>query len=142
MVPNDASRIRVLIVDDRADTSSMYAEYLALAGMDVATAEDGDVGVSKAIEWWPDVVVMDWAMPKVSGDQATRTLKKDPRTKHIVVLILTAFGEHAREAAEAAGADGLCAKPCDPQELVEVIARLAAQRPTATAVRCGEDDAL
>ena len=133
MVPNSRRRIRVLIVDDHADTRDMYAAYLAFAGMDVATAEDGDVGVMKAIEWTPDVVVMDWSMPKVAGDQATRTLKKDPRTQHIAVLILTASGEHAREAAEAASADALCAKPCDPQDLVAAIRRLTGKRPKAAA---------
>ena len=117
----------MLIVDDNADSREMYSECLALAGMHVATAEDGDVGVLKAIEWNPDVVVMDFSMPKVAGDQATRTLKMDPRTKHIAVLILTAHGEQAREAVKAAGADAFCAKPCGPQELVEVIKRLAAQ---------------
>jgi CheY-like chemotaxis protein len=135
MVPNNARRIRVLIVDDNADAADMYAEYLAFAGMEVATAEDGDVGVRKAIEWCPDVVVMDWSMPKVTGDQATRTLKKDPRTKHIAVLILTAYGAQARAAVAAAGADALCAKPCGPHELVEIIKRLAAQPPKATPVR-------
>lgn len=135
MAAGDVHRIRVLIVDDHADTSAMYADYLAFAGMDVATAEDGDVGVLKAIEWKPDVVVMDLSMPKVTGDQAARTLKGDPRTKHIAILILTAYGEHARVAVEAVGADALCAKPCNPQELVDIIKRLAAQRPKAKPVR-------
>jgi CheY-like chemotaxis protein len=135
MIPNKPPRIRVLIVDDNADSRDMYAAYLAFAGMDVATAEDGHLGVLKAIEWSPDVVVMDWAMPIVDGSQATRTLKKDPRTNHIVVVILTAYGDDAREAAEAAGADALCAKPCDLQELVDVIKRLTVQRWEAAAVR-------
>jgi CheY-like chemotaxis protein len=71
---------------------------------------------------------MDWSMPKVAGDQATRTLKTDPRTKHIAVLILTASGEHVRDAVAAAGADALCAKPCGPQELVKIIERLTNDR--------------
>jgi len=135
MIPSNAPRTRVLIVDDNADTRDMYAEYLAFFGMDVATAEDGHAGVLKAIEWSPDVVIMDWAMPRVDGSQATRALKKDPRTKHIVVVILTAYGDEAREAAEAAGADALCAKPCGLQELVEVIKRRTVPRRPAAAVR-------
>jgi two-component system, cell cycle response regulator DivK len=135
MIPNKAPPIRVLIVDDNADTRDMYAAYLAFAGMDVATAEDGHAGVLKAIEWSPDVVVMDWAMPIVDGSQATLTLKKDPRTSHIVVVILTAYGDQARAAAEAAGADALCAKPCGMQELVEVIKRRTVQRRESRAVR-------
>jgi two-component system, cell cycle response regulator DivK len=119
-------RVRVLVVHDQLDTLAIYTESLAAAGMDVANATDGGTGVRKAIEWRPDVVVMDLAMP--AGARATRILKMDPRTRPVAVAVFTAFGISARAKAEAAGADAVCTKPCHPGELVALVKHLAASR--------------
>jgi CheY-like chemotaxis protein len=119
-------RIRVLLVDDHDDTRDMYAEYLRSVGMDVNSAAAGDEGVQRALEWQPDVIVMDWSMPGLTGDEAARILKVDPRTRHIPVAILTAFGVARRAELEAAGAVEVCAKPCNPADLATVVRRLAA----------------
>jgi CheY-like chemotaxis protein len=104
----------------------MYADFLRVSGVDVRTAADGQGGVETAIAWPPDVIVMDWSMPRVTGDEATRLLKADARTRHVPIAILTAFGDLAKSRAEAAGANAVCAKPCDPSQLLALVNRLAA----------------
>src|SRR6186997_2911500 len=58
---------RVLIVDDNPDTRSMYALYFNVRGYDVASADDGPTGVEMAQALKPDVIVMDLAMPGMTG---------------------------------------------------------------------------
>jgi len=129
-----ASRIRVLLIDDHDDTREMYARYFASVGMDVQTAADGAAGVQQALLWHPHVIVMDWAMPVMTGDAATRALKQNPQTRSIPIAIVTAFGVGRRQELEALGADAVCAKPCNPAELVDVVRRLAAKSlPAGTA---------
>src|SRR5690349_16885708 len=119
-----ASRLRVLLIDDHDDTRDMYTRYLSTIGMEAAAAADAVTGVARAIAWQPQVIVMDWSMPRLTGDDATRILKADPRTRHIPVVILTAFGVDRGEDLEKTGAAEVCAKPCTPDKLAEIIRRL------------------
>jgi two-component system, OmpR family, phosphate regulon response regulator PhoB len=119
-------RLRVLLIDDHADTRDMYDAYLGGAGMDVRAAADGETGLNLALEWRPDVVVCDWAMPGMTGEEVSRRMKSDPRTQGIPVVILTAFGLHQRPELKAAGAAEVCAKPCAPRDLADLVKQVAA----------------
>lgn len=122
----DAARPRplVLVVDDFADNREMFAEYLTISGFDVAQAENGREALDHAFSSVPDVIVMDLSLPEISGWEATRRLKADPRTCHVRVIALTghALADHAREAQEA-GCDAFLTKPCLPDALVAEIRR-------------------
>ena len=109
----------ILVVDDFDDNRAMYAEYLALNGFCVAEASDGEQAVAQATELLPVLVVMDLSLPGIDGWEATRRLKSDARTKHIVILALTGHAEpsHAQRARDA-GCDDFVAKPCLPDELL------------------------
>jgi two-component system, cell cycle response regulator DivK len=78
----------------------------------------------------PDIILMDLALPKMDGWQATRRLKDDERTKHIPVVALTghALGAHAEEAKQA-GCDSFVTKPCLPDALVAEIQRMLGPQP-------------
>jgi CheY-like chemotaxis protein len=117
----------VLIVDDFEDNRIMYAEFLRLSGYEVVEASNGLEAIQKATTVVPDVVVMDLSLPVLDGWEATRRLKGDSRTRHIPVLILTghALDGHAQGAREA-GCDGLLAKPCLPETLLETVRQLLA----------------
>jgi CheY-like chemotaxis protein len=132
-----AARIRVLLIDDHDDTREMYAGYLASVGMDVRAAADGEAGVKVALEWRPDIVVTDWSMPGMTGDEATRQLKSDARTRQIPVVILTAFGLQQRAELEATGASAVCGKPCTPPDLQKLILGTLAPSSTKRARRRG-----
>ena len=119
----------VLVVEDYQDAREMYAAYLQYSGFDVAEAANGVEAVEKTTELLPDIVLMDLALPRMDGWEATRRLKSDPRTRHIPVVALTghALAGHA-EGAREAGCDAFVTKPCLPDALVAEIRRLLDQR--------------
>ena len=112
----------VLLVEDFDDAREMYADYLEFSGLRVASAADAVRGLQLADELQPSIVLMDAALPGLSGWDAIAELKANPRTRHIPVLMLTGhvLGD-ARKRALAAGADGFIAKPCLPDELTRHI---------------------
>ena len=119
------ARELVLVVEDYQDAREMYAAYLQYSGFDVAEAANGVEAVEKATELVPDIVLMDLALPRMDGWEATRRLKADPRTRHIPVVALTghALAGHA-DGARQAGCDAFVTKPCLPDALVAEIRRL------------------
>jgi CheY-like chemotaxis protein len=126
-VPEPESAPLVLVVDDFKDNREMFAEYLALSGFRVAEAENGREALDQAFALVPDVVLMDLSLPELDGWEATRRLKRDPRTRHIPVVALTGhvLADHSREAREA-GCDVFLTKPCLPEVLVEEVRRVLA----------------
>ena len=108
--------ISVLVVDDDRDARVMYRMYLRHVGCKVRTAGAGQVAITKANNWTPDVIVMDLSMPRLDGWTASRLLKSEPATAHIPIIALSA-ASHAREDARACGCDGFLAKPCQPDLL-------------------------
>jgi two-component system cell cycle response regulator DivK len=110
----------VLVVDDSLDVRQMYSEYLSYRGFSVLTAADGPRGIELALAARPDVIVMDLAMPNMTGTTATQRLKNHPRTRNIPVVILTGHPFNAIEQrALEAGAAKLLTKPCLPEDLEE-----------------------
>jgi two-component system, cell cycle response regulator DivK len=121
----DREQPLVLVVEDYQDAREMYAAYLQFSGFTVAEAGNGIEAVDKAHELMPDIVLMDLALPRMDGWEATRRLKGDPRTRHIPIVALTGhalagYAEGAREA----GCDAFVTKPCLPDALVAEIKRL------------------
>ena len=115
----------VLIVDDVQDNRTVYVLFLKFSGLRVEEAGDGVEALRKAETLQPDVIVMDLSLPVMDGWEATRRLKRDPRTKRIPVVVLTghALPEHAK-AARDAGCDLVITKPCLPDELLDAIRRI------------------
>ena len=109
------TRMRVLLVDDVIDTRDMYALYFKYIGLKVATAGDGQSALAAARVERPDIIVLDLAMPGVTGWDVIRELKGHPQTRTIPILVLS--GQRERESALKAGADSYCEKPCRPDKL-------------------------
>jgi two-component system cell cycle response regulator DivK len=125
MSKQDSENALVLVVEDYQDAREMYAAYLQFSGYRVAEATNGIEAIEKAIQLLPDIILMDLALPKVDGWEATKRLKSDPRTKDIPIVALTGhalagFAEGAREA----GCDAFVTKPCLPDALVAEIRRM------------------
>ena len=126
------SRPLILLIEDFDDARDMYAEYLEFSGLRVAGAADAVRGLEMARELRPSVILMDAALPGLSGWDAISQLKSDPATRHIPVLMLTGhvLGD-AKQRALAAGADGFIAKPCLPDELARhILATLEKSSPS------------
>jgi len=119
----------VLVVEDYEDAREMYAAYLQFSGYRVAEATNGLEAIEKTLELLPDIILMDLALPKMDGWEATRRLKTDERTKHIPIVALTghALAGYA-EGARQAGCDAFVTKPCLPDALVAEIQRMLANR--------------
>ncbi len=120
----------MLVVEDYQDAREMYAAYLTFSGYRVAEATNGFEAIEKTIELMPDIILMDLALPRMDGWEATRRLKLDERTKDIPIVALTghALAGHA-EGARQAGCDAFVTKPCLPDALVAEIERMLAGRP-------------
>ena len=120
----------VLVVEDYQDAREMYSAYLQFSGYRVAEATNGLEAIEKTLELMPDIILMDLALPKIDGWEATKRLKSDERTKHIPIVALTGhalagFAEGAREA----GCDAFVTKPCLPDALVAEIRRMLERTP-------------
>jgi two-component system, cell cycle response regulator DivK len=122
----------VLLIEDFDDAREMYAEYLEFSGLRVAGASDALAGLKMAEALQPAVILMDAALPGLSGWDAIKRLKSNPATEQIPVLMLTGhvLGD-AKERALAVGANGFIAKPCLPDELTRrIIATIRGEFPS------------
>jgi two-component system, cell cycle response regulator DivK len=119
----------VLVIEDYQDAREMYAAYLSFSGFRVAEASNGEEGIQRALELMPDIILMDLALPRMDGWEATRRLKGDERTRRIPIVALTghALAGHA-EGARQAGCDSFVTKPCLPDALVAEIQRMLTER--------------
>jgi CheY-like chemotaxis protein len=108
----------VLIVDDNDDNLVLISLTVQSFGYRVVTARDGEEAISVALISRPQLILMDIAMPKMDGLDATRKLRQDPAFQSIPVVALTAFGTDGfRRAAAEAGFDGYLTKPVDFERL-------------------------
>lgn len=114
----------VLVVDDDADIRELIAWKLGQAGYSTMVAADGEAGLLAATAGdddgrRPDLILVDWMMPKMSGIEVCQTLRDNPVTARIPVILLTANSQEADvEVGFAAGADDYIAKPFSPREML------------------------
>lgn len=114
----------ILIVDDLKDVRDLYGHFLRQRGFRVAWANDGHEAFDSALRLQPDLIIMDLSMPRMRGGEATRRLKAEEKTKHIPVVVLTAYAsDDMAQTALAAGFDGFLTKPCWPDALLAEINR-------------------
>jgi diguanylate cyclase (GGDEF)-like protein len=109
----------ILIADDDEDIVRFVEVNLRLEGFRVATAADGRQALERAEEMRPDLILLDIMMPEIDGFEVCRRIRKDARTRHIPVVMLTAKSLSADKVVGlTAGADDYIIKPFDPVELV------------------------
>jgi DNA-binding response OmpR family regulator len=116
----------VLVVDDDTDIRELITWKLGQAGYGTMAESNGAAGLAAASgtsssAWGvrPDLVLLDWAMPEMSGIDVCRALRADPATAAIPVILLTAKAQEAQvELGFAAGADDYIVKPFSPRELL------------------------
>jgi two-component system cell cycle response regulator len=110
---------RILIVDDVAPNARLLEAKLSAEYYQVATASDGFEAIRRAIDWQPDLVLLDVMMPGMDGYEACRRLKADPATLHIPVVMVTALGEPIeRLRGLQCGADDFLTKPVEYDTLL------------------------
>jgi len=112
----------ILYIEDNEYNRKIVRQLLSRTSYQLLEAVDGEAGVAIAQEKLPQLILLDVQLPKMSGHEATRILKKDPRTAHIPIIVITSFALSGdRELAAAAGANGYLAKPYSPRELLALV---------------------
>ena len=112
----------ILNVEDNEFNRKIVRQLLAKTSYRLREANDGEAGMALARESPPDLILMDIQLPKISGLEATRQLKNDPRTAAVPIIVITSFalsGDEQR--AKDAGATAYLAKPYSPRELLAKI---------------------
>ena len=118
-----ASKASVLIVEDEPDISEVIRYNLSRAGYRVRNTLDGEEGLIMIKEEKPDVLILDWMLPSVSGLEICRALRRQKDTRDIGIIMLTARGEELdRVQGLESGADDYISKPFSPAELVARVA--------------------
>jgi class 3 adenylate cyclase len=108
----------VLVVDDDEANRTLLRDPLETHGYEIVEAENGERALQKVEQRPPDAILLDVMMPQMDGFEVCRRLKKDPRTAHIPILIVTALSERMeRMMGIAAGDSDFLTKPVDLQEL-------------------------
>ena len=133
---------RVLVVEDEAAIAELIAINLRHQGMLPVLAADGEVAQRHIDEALPDVILLDWMLPGLSGIELARRWRKDPRTKAVPILMLTARGDEPDKIAGLdAGADDYITKPFSTQELlarIRAVLRRRAPEQASDVVTIGE----
>jgi CheY-like chemotaxis protein len=114
------SRDRVLIADDNEANVELLEAYLSDMNVETAVAVDGQDTLDKAASFDPHLILLDVMMPKLSGFEVCEKLKSDPKTRQIMILMVTALNEHGdMERAVEAGTDDFLSKPVNRESLVK-----------------------
>ena len=125
---------RILIVDDSPSQLMGIRRIVEKLGHEALTAEDGAAGVEAAKRELPDLILMDVVMPNLNGFQATRSITREPSTKHIpIVLVTTKDQDTDRVWGMRQGAKAYITKPFSETELSDIIQQMLGADADATA---------
>jgi two-component system cell cycle response regulator DivK len=116
----------ILYVEDNEYNLKIVRQLLSRTSYRLIEAGDGDEGCATALRELPDLILMDIQLPKLSGLEATRKLRADPKTASTPIIVITSFALSGdSEKAKDAGASAYLAKPYSPRELLKMIRQFA-----------------
>ena len=109
----------VLVVDDEADLLTLVRYNLERDGFEVGEAVDGEEAMTMIAERRPDLVLLDWMLPRLSGIEVCRRIRRAAETQNLPIIMLSARGEESdRVRGLNYGADDYIVKPFSPSELL------------------------
>ena len=119
--------LKILVCDDERHIVRLIQVNLERQGWNVVTAYDGKEGLEKVASERPDLLVLDVMMPYMDGFEVLKSIRKDPATEKLPVIMLTAKAQD-KDVFEGYhyGADMYLTKPFNPRELVTFVKRIAA----------------
>ena len=133
---------KIAVVEDEEALSVLLRYNLEAEGYEVETIMRGDEAEIRLQEWVPDLLLLDWMLPGVSGIELCRRLRMRPETERLPIIMLTARGEESeRVRGLAIGADDYVVKPFSTPELmarVKAILRRARPEVLSTVLKCGD----
>jgi CheY-like chemotaxis protein len=117
---------RVMVVEDDDTIRQLITVNLELEGFDVVSSTDGQDALDRVKHVDPAVVTLDVMMPRLDGWETAARLRGDPDTAHIKLVLLSARAQQADlERGEQIGVDADLTKPFDPDQLIDIVRRLA-----------------
>lgn len=117
------ARKKILLVEDDETLAGVYTERLLAEGFDVRHVANGEDALSNAIEYKPDLILLDVMMPKISGFDVLDILRNTPETTNTRIIILTALSqEKDKERAQSLGVDDYLVK--SQVVIADVVARI------------------
>ncbi len=118
-------KIKILIVDDEVSVQNYLKKILDGILIDIEVASDGFEAGKKLTQFQPGVLILDLFMPGMNGFEVCKSVKSDPKTKHIKILILSEQGtEENRNKAISSGADAFLSKPSSKKKILECVESL------------------
>jgi len=119
---------KILIAEDEPDIRDLVAFTLRFAGYEVVTGTNGEEAVQIAQKEYPDLILLDVRMPKMTGYEACKQIKADPMLKDVPVVFLSAKGQETeiRDGMEA-GAEEYLLKPFAPDQLTDRVRSILAK---------------
>ncbi|GAC1641748.1 MAG: response regulator [Ktedonobacteraceae bacterium] len=119
---------KILIVDDSEDMRTLLGQVLEDEGYTLFFAEDGNMAVSQAVAYQPNIILMDMSLPGITGWEAVEQLRQKPEFQHTPIIAVTAYVTKAdEERAKEVGCDAHLGKPFDILEVVDTIDTLLQQ---------------
>jgi two-component system cell cycle response regulator DivK len=119
------SQKTILYVEDNEFNRKIVRQLLARTSYRLTEAVDGEEGVALAQAARPDLILMDVQLPRLSGLDATRRLRADPRTADVPIIVVTSFALSGDDVkAREAGATAYLAKPYSPRDLLAKIRQI------------------
>ena len=118
----------ILVIEDYSDTRDLISALLRRKGYNVIEAEDGLEGLLKASAYYPDLIIMDLALPEMDGVEASRRIHEMPKLSRTPIVVISAFlTPEVKEDVTAAGCIAFFAKPFDAVELMDKIGALLSE---------------
>jgi CheY-like chemotaxis protein len=115
--------MKILVVDDEPSSLKLAHLVLTAEGYEVTKAEAAEKAVEEILRSEPEAILLDLELPGIDGLTLARNLKRDPKTRHIAIVAVTAFPErYTRDLALAAGCDGFIVKPVNTRKLSQQVA--------------------
>ena len=125
----DEGQLRILVADDNEDAAVTLAALLEVLGHSVRYVHDGEAAVKAALEFVPDVALLDIGMPKLNGFEACRRIRNAQGNAPMTMIAVTGWGQtEDLQASKQAGFDRHLVKPVDPEALFALLAEIAADR--------------
>jgi CheY-like chemotaxis protein len=118
--------LRILVVDDNVDSVESLAALLRASRHDVRTAHDGPTALEAALDYLPNVVLLDIGLPRMNGYEVAEKMRQQPLIKNVVLVAMTGYGQESdRQRSREAGFDHHLVKPADIGKLQQILATIS-----------------
>ena len=125
-----SNKAKILIVEDRPPTSLVLRDLLASQGYDVSCANTGEEGLKEALEFKPDLILLDLALPSMNGWDVAKKVRSTPEIQDVPIIAITAHAiEYARDKTLKAGCNEYLLKPINHRILLNTIRTLLQDKP-------------